>query len=232
MLRNDATIVRGGPVELVRHVVTARNVRVRVATERLSDDLSTGLAGTGNSVVVGEVGPDEPQTATFEFQLNDSIRPGTYEIPFEVTYEYTPLIRYGGDETEWIDRDQREIVTVPLVVRPQVRLDVEGVDQTDLVPGSVGTYTFQVRNTGTETASEVGLRIAVDNTSVFVGGRGVEGSTTSVFIERLRPGDSQTITVTAGAYPETTNGTYLVSVTPRYQTASGRTSLPTNNASV
>lgn len=226
-LANDGTLIQGGPARFEDRVTAARSVRVEVARDRLQNPLARGLQVEAGPVLLGELPGATARTVDLPVTVGRSLPPGTYDLPLRVTYEYTSLVRYGN-VPEYSDAERTLVLRVPIVIERRPRLELIDTRNTSVAPGHTGRYTFTVANTGTDPATDIGLRLRTDDVAVHLGGKASAGATTDIFVGDLAPGASRTVTVTLGAYESTAPGRYLLEVTPVYRTPNGfdRTGLP------
>ncbi|MFC7131846.1 MULTISPECIES: COG1361 S-layer family protein [Salinibaculum] len=215
---NAGTLLRGGPEQFESRVVTARNLRVEVATDRLDPPLTDGLVVRRGASLVGELGRGEAVPVTLSVGVTDGLRPGTYSLPLRLSYQYTAAVRYGDGDPVYTDRTRTRLVTVPVVVTDEPRLVVTPAASPPLSPGQEGTVSFALSNTGTRTASDIGLTVSADPPVHFGDDR---TRRTSVFVPELAPGDSRTLTVPVATDPTATPSTYLLRVSAAYTTAGG-----------
>jgi sialidase-1 len=153
LVANDGDVDRGGPAEFVDRVTTARNVRLSVAEDRLDEDLARAIDVRTGTVLVGSVGREVSGPHEIELDVSESLRPGTYEIPVEVTYDYTSFVEYGpATNPVFGDATRREVVTLEVTVENRPRFAIEATDGT--VPaGETGTLSLSVTNVGGRTAT-------------------------------------------------------------------------------
>jgi hypothetical protein len=217
VLVNDARVVRGGAPREEARVTTAYNVSVRPRTERFPDRLADELAFRTGRVPVGTVPSGVSDPIEFRVAVG-RLPPGTYRVPFEVTYSYTALVE--PNRTAAL-RTRTEVVNASLVVRPAPRLRITTPEEQSLSPGESESVTLAVTNAGTETASEVGLTLSVDNGSVYFGTRLDRRARVGFYVPALEPGETETVAVRMGADDATAPGTYLVSGEATYRDSLG-----------
>jgi hypothetical protein len=221
-ISNAGTLTVGGPDRFEDDVTTARNLRVEIDDERLDRQLRRNLEFQSDTRLVGELGRGEVAEVTFAVGVRDGLAPGTYELPLRVSYDYTSFVRYeDGTNPEYTERSRTGVYRVEVVVPDRPRLEVESNQETPIETGETGQYTFTVTNTGTQTTEALSLVLETDGVSAFFGSQAVSGDQVSVFVGDLEPDESETVSVTMGAYEETSTGTYLVDVTASYRTPGG-----------
>ncbi len=217
VLVNDARVVRGGAPREEARVTTAYNVSVRPRTERFPDRLADELAFRTGRVPVGTVPSGVSDPVEFRVAVGQ-LAPGTYRIPFEVTYSYAATAE--GNQTATL-RTRTDVLNASLVVRPTPRLRIETPGDQSLAPGESEEVAFAVTNAGTETATEVGLTLSADNGSVYLGTRLDRRARVGFYFSALEPGETERVTVPMGADDATPPGTYLVSGTATYRDSLG-----------
>lgn len=220
-LANAGGLTRGGPERFEERVQTARNVRVAVATDRLAPALAEALEVRSGGALLGRLGPAAVTDVVLTVAAASDLPPGEYELPLEVTYEYTSFVRYGTGEPEYNDASRTRLVRVPVTVASAPRLSVSAASETGVTPGETGVLSFTVANVGTESATETALSLTVDGVAVHFGARDRSGTTTRLFLGSLAPGETRTVNVTGGAYPGTQPGVYLVAATATFSDPDG-----------
>lgn len=220
-LANDGTLVRGGPERFEERVTTARSLRVELARDRLERRVANRLTVRGEPVLLGRLARGEARGLELDVDVGSTLSPGTYDLPLRVTYDHDGFVRYGDGEAEYNERSPSTVLVVPLTVESRPRIEVAVAEATAPIrAGSLTTYAFTVTNTGTEPATDVGVRIDLDAPLYVESPAGVR-ERTSVFFDRLEPGASQTVAITVGADSAATANTYLAEVTAYYRTPEG-----------
>jgi hypothetical protein len=164
-------------------------------------------------VLVGDIGPGDKVPLTIQGTVDDEAFPGTRTILLNLSYRYVYAIPMTGAEYTTIQPLYREMsLTIPvgITIRSEVRPALLHVVQENLVPGTQGYLTGEVKNVGHATGSEVVFTVVpFDNVTFQV----VEGST---YIGRFEPGETAPVRVriavkdhtAAGVYPAVLQGTY------------------------
>jgi len=220
-LANDGTLVRGGPERFEDRVTTARSLRVELARDLLDRQLANRLTVGGEPVLLGRLARGEAQSVEFAVDVGSTLSPDTYDLPLRVTFAHDGFVRYGDGDPVYNERSRSTVLRVPLVVADRPRIEVAVADATDPVrAGSLGNYTFTVTNTGTEAATDVGLTMDLD-APLYVESPAGTSEETAVFVGRLEPGETRSMTVAAGADSAATATTYLAELTAYYRTPEG-----------
>lgn len=220
-LANDGTLIRGGPERFEDRVTTARSLSVELARDLLDDRLANRLTVRGEPVLLGQLARGEARSLELALDVRSTLAPGTYQLPLRVEFEHEGFVRYGGGDPVYNERSRSTFLRVPLVVEDRPRLAVAVADRTDPIqPGTVDTYTFTVTNTGTEAATDVGLRVEFDAPLYVESPAGISEEA-SVFLERLEPGATQSVTIAVGVDSAATANDYLAELTAYYRTPEG-----------
>jgi len=219
---NDGDLDRGGPAEYEQRVTTARNVRLEIDEDRMNRTLRRGVEVRTGEVFAGSVPEGASGPFGFTLDVSESLSPGTYEIPVEMTYDYTNFVRYGPSaQPEYGDGTRTQTGFVTIVVEDTPEFSVAAENLTRVTAGDATTYRLNVTNTGTQPATDVRVGLSAANSSLFFGGADAPQQRTSVFFERMEPGESRTFGVTVGAAGTTAPGTYLADAVVSYEDPSG-----------
>jgi sialidase-1 len=219
---NEGQLTRGGPGRFEEEVKTARDVRISVLTEELSDELADSVDVLSNTIPAGNLPEGVSGPFPLRLEVNESIEPGTYELPIELRYQYTSVVEYRGtDEPVYRTFSRTQEVDLTLVVRDQARFEIT-TDSRTVAAGETTVTQFTVTNVGTEAAEAAQLRLAA-NGSVFFGGSETASPTTRASLSTLRPDESRTVAVRVGAPTDLPPGGYPVAATVSYRTPAGVT---------
>jgi hypothetical protein len=221
---NDGRLNRGGPAALEQRVKTARGVTVTVLDDRIDGPIEL----TSGSVTLGSMPDGAVATAPFRLETNESLAPGTYEIPVEISYSYTSSADYsetrtapGYTDVSYADSFRRVTRTVELVVEREPRFEVIPRDSDPVVAGDTGTLRFALENVGSETARKATVTLSAGSSDVFFGQPSQPRGTQSVFVRELQPGETHPVAVTVGASSSLSPGSYPVAVDVSYETPDG-----------
>jgi hypothetical protein len=164
-------------------------------------------------VLVGDIRPGDKVPLTLQGTVDEEALPGTRPILLDLTYRYVYAIPMTGAEYTTIQPLYREMsLTLPvgITIKSEVRPALLHVAQENLIPGTQGYLTGEVKNVGHATGSEVVFTVVpFDNVTFQV----VQGST---YIGRFEPGETAPLRVriavkdhtAAGGYPAVLQGTY------------------------
>lgn len=221
-LSNSGVITQGGPEPYEERVQTARNVRLEIATDRLSDRLGEAIQVESGPVLAGTVPPGTAGPYAFRLELDQSLSPGTYEIPIRITYDYTRFVEYrGADPPRYADSTRTTVTTVTVIVESRSRFEVSAESGQSITAGDIGSYRITITNTGTQTATDAVITLQSSNASLFFGGPNVSRSVRTIFVPQLRPGESYTTAIRIGALRTTTPGVYPILASVAYETPNG-----------
>jgi len=220
-LANDGTLVRGGPERFEERVTTARSLHVELARDLLDRQVANRVTVGGEPVLLGRLARGEAQSVELAVDVGATLSPGTYDLPLRVTFTHDGFVRYGDGDPVYNERSRSTVLRVPLVVADRPRIEVTVADATDPVrAGSLGNYTFTVTNTGSEAATDVGLTMDLD-APLYVESPAGTSEETAVFVGRLEPGATRSVTVSVGADSGAAATTYLAELTAYYRTPEG-----------
>ena len=223
---NSGDVDLGGPTEFEARVTTARNVRFRVATERLieNESLADGVEIRRGSAIAGNVPPGVSGPYPIALAVAERLPPGTYTLPIEVTYDYTNLVSFSPfDSPVYTDRTRTEIREVAFTVPADPRFRVQTPPGQRIVPGDYATYRIALTNVGAEPARNLGVSLTTDNSSLFFGPPYERAGRIDLYVPRLAPGETRVLTVTVGASEFAAPGSYLVEGRVTYDDSLGVT---------
>lgn len=221
---NDGSLNRGGPAALEQRIQTARSVSVTV----LDDQITAPIEVKSGTVTLGSLPDGAVATAPFRLETGESLQPGTYEIPIEVTYSYTRSADYtesrsppGYTDVNYADSFRRTTMTVELVVEREPRFEILPGETDPVVAGDTGTLRFDLQNVGTETARKATVSLSTRSEDVFFGQPSQPRGSQSVYVEELAPGERQSVSVQVGASTSLSPGSYPIAVDVAYETPDG-----------
>jgi hypothetical protein len=224
---NDPDLRQTGPERYETRVTTARAVTLDI------DDGDVPFEVIPESVTVGEVPPGKTTVPPVTVTVPESAPPGTYELPVAVTYSYTRLVSYDGDDVDYANgrRTVTDEVTVRVDSRP--RFAVTGTQST-LQVGDTGSVTVTLENVGTERARDarVSLVSTSANARVTDGSTGTDESTnrgeTAVYVGEWDPGEERSATYTVAVDGDVAVESLALRASVAYEDTDGvtRTSRP------
>lgn len=195
---------------LNERVTTARAVEVSVRDEGpISVRTGTHL--------VGSIPDGTAATLPFAISVDADARPGTYEVPVEISYTYTSQV------SEEIGAAQRntETVTRTLTVRVESAPVFRVVDtDADLRAGESGPVSVTVENVGRTAATDAQFTLRSPDPALSPG----EGATR--FADRWAPGERRTLSYTVAATDAVRPAPYTLELAPSYRDDAGRVVTP------
>ena len=191
--------------EVDDQVKTARSVKVTM------DGTDTPFSVASGTHLLGSIAHGQPVTDQFAVTVPRDIDAGTYQIPISLTYEY--------------DDDERETTTVYATVRVEDRatFTFESVSS-DVTLGETGTVILEIRNDGTQNASDANVQLQSQTENVVFG----SSASTASYVGDWAANETKSVTVTATAPESADVGEYGVTATVTYDDEDGieRTSRP------
>lgn len=164
-------------------------------------------------VLAGDIRPGEKVPLTLQGTVDTDALPGNRTILLDLTYRYVYGIPMTGAEYTTIQplyREMSQTIPIGITIKPEVRPALLHVEQENLLPGTQGYLTCEVKNVGNATGSEVVFTVVPSDNVTF---QLVEGST---YIGRFEPGMTAPVRVriavkdhtAAGSYPAVLQGSY------------------------
>ena len=175
---------------------------------------------------IGSVPQEQTTTESFDVTVDGDATPGTYELPVEFTYTYTPEVD-GDEEADEVTETTTE--TVEIEIDESSRFEIESATS-DANVGDSGDSTLDITNTGPDDASE-----AVVTLSAPDGTLDIPSQSTDIYIGDWDAGETQAIDFTTELSDDALAQEYTIEATVDYVDESGndqtspalRTGLPT-----
>ncbi len=151
----------------------AQNVKVKLLlpsgfkpTFSYSDEDAIGILEKGKS-----------KTSNFYVDIDENVTEGEYKAKLEITYR---------DENDEENQYRTKTLDLNIPIKPAPHLAIESVayNPEKIMPGSNADLLVRVKNTGTEKADSVSLRVFKDSAQPF------KFSEKSDFIGKLEPGET------------------------------------------
>jgi len=169
-----------------QRATTARGLTI----EPLNDGPITARSG---EVAVGNVQDGTANPVGVQLTVDEDADPGTYEVPVQVRYKYTPFVGERGpnEGAQYSQRDESVSVrrTVEVVVDEEA--DIEIRDVSAPAPGDTGAVELELTNAGEAAANDavVGLESLTEDLQL-----GTSGSS-EAYVDRWEPGENRTVTL-------------------------------------
>ena len=221
---NNGELLDGGRVEFENEVKTAKSVQISIDEDAIDApiEINTGTQSLGRLV------DGDQRTVGFDLEIG-AAQPGTYEIPVEVTYQHPRVIAFGQfEDTDRQNREQTVSETIEIRIEDRPEFELRATEQTTVVAGDTRQVSYELVNTGTQTARDATVRLETQTPGIFFGKQTSQSTTTSVFVSELSAGDSHAFRLQMGAGPDVAGGTYTVAAGVEYENQNGvaRTSDP------
>ena len=168
--------------------------------------------------VAGDIGSWDQVPVTLRGTVHQNASPGIYVIPLDVTYQYVYAIPMIGSDFGSVDMLYREKVqTLPVTFRVQseVRPAIIHEGAMNLVPGTQGYLTADVKNIGYATGSEMTFFIIPYDNATF------QMVDQSVYLGRFGPGDVAPVRARIAVKEHTGAGSYPAVLVGQYRDADG-----------
>ena len=186
VLVNSGTVKSGSTNDkLTNEVTTARGLTVSMNTGGAPITVQTNKQAVGTF-------PEGTTEVPFDISVDEDAKPGKYQIPVRLEYEYTNFI----SETDGA-RDESSVsrtIDVTLKVSEQATFDVVDVESNARVD-STGAVAVTVENTGKEAASDASVTLTSRSQDITVGG----AEAGSRFVESWDAGEQRTFRYRVGA---------------------------------
>lgn len=182
-LTNRGAIDQGGPSRYEDRVTTARGVILEAKTGSTPIEVNTGSVGVGN-VPTGTT-PVDPISVS----VSENADPGLYQVPIDISYEYTRLVEYDSFGAEYVDSSRTRTKYVTVRVRDDARFRVVNITS-DAQIGDSGTLLVELQNTGENTATRADVELVAPTGALTFSG----GTSSTARIDELAPSETATVT--------------------------------------
>jgi len=238
VLVNNGNVTNGSTAnpQLEQQVTTARAVSVRLRAPDTGERESTGefVVRDGEIVPVTtpgdgtiSVSTSEQPLATlpdgtsarlpFQVTVDRDAEPGRYDLPLNVSYNYTQSVDPQTGEENRTSVDKTYNVT--LVVEETAQFSVVDVDSNARV-GATGTVEVTMRNTGSEAARNATVTLNSRNSDMTFG----QAASSSRFVGGTwESGENRTVSYRVRAAPSASQQQYAFDASVTYDDANGVT---------
>jgi len=182
-LTNRGVIDQGGPSRYEDRVTTARGVIVEARAGSTPIEVNTGSIGVGN-VPTGTTSVD-PMSVS----VSENADPGLYQVPIDISYEYTRLVEFDSFGAEYVDSSRSRTKYVTIRVRDDARFRVVNITS-DAQIGDSGTLSVELQNTGENTATRADVELVAPTGALTFSG----GTSSTARIDELAPSETATVT--------------------------------------
>ena len=201
-LQNNGEVETGTQTDVV---TTARGVTVDVRD-------SGPFEVTTGTLPLGSIRDGSIATANIGIEVPEDVEPGEYDLTLNVRYSHTQYISTSNDLLN--DRTRLQQLDVTVIVTDEPRFDITTVSS-DVSPGTSGTTTLEIANTGQSAATNVRASITGRN------GITVGDGAADVSLGDLDAGDTTRVQVETSVSDRTEPANLPISATFEYQTPAG-----------
>ncbi|PSQ23937.1 sialidase [Halobacteriales archaeon QS_9_67_15] len=204
---NDGNVTSGSVSnpQLEQEVTTARALRVSI-----DDDHDVPLTVKTNEQAVGRLPDGSSAPVQLHIDVDRDAQPGTYELPVNVTYNYTQSV--DPETSEYNRTTETRNFTVDLTVEESAQFRVRNVESTARV-GATGTVDVTLENTGTAPAYNASVALDSQNADLTFG----QATTSSRFVGGTwEPGERRTVSYRVGASQSASEQRYAFAATVSY----------------
>ncbi|MEF8913185.1 COG1361 S-layer family protein [Natronomonas sp.] len=177
-----------GNAQAEQRVTTARGLTL---TPRDSGPITVHT----NTQAVGNVPDGEAIPARFEITVDEDADPGTYRIPIDVGYKYSPFVSERASHSQRNEVRSRT-KNVRVVVDEEDNFEITGVEST-AESGSDGWVAVTFEHTGDRTVDDTTVEFQSRSSGLRFGG----SDRTTAYLGTVEPGDRRTVRV-EGAFSE------------------------------
>ncbi|MCF2206318.1 COG1361 S-layer family protein [Halobacterium salinarum] len=216
---NSGTLIQGGQDQYEREVQTAEALKLDIATEKLDANI-TPKSGT---YTISSLPSGQGTDVKFQLEVGD-VEPGTYRIPIDVAYEHTRSVSYGRfQEASRTKTEEESTQYVDITIEDQPQFSIVSQGENEIYGGDTGQLSLDVKNTGTETATDASVQLSSQSPTLYFGQMTSPQPKTSVYIPALDPGETANISAKVGAESNADAGDYPINAVVAYTNSNGVT---------
>lgn len=171
-------------------------------------------------VMAGDIGSWDQVPVTVQGVVQQDAPPGIAVILFDVTYNYVYAIPMTGEDyTTFTPLYHEKVQTLPVSIRIQedVRPAIIQEKSENLVPGTQGYLTADIKNIGYATGNEVMFNIVPEDNITF------QVVDEGIYLGRFGPGDTAPVRARIAIKDHTGSGSYPATLEGQYRDANGVT---------
>ncbi|WP_436909354.1 COG1361 S-layer family protein [Halosimplex marinum] len=209
VLLNDGNVTNGSLSNpaLEQQVTTARAIRVSVGEHDAPLTVNT------NERAIARLPDGSSAPAEFRIDIDRSAQPGTYELPINVSYNYTQSV--NPQTSEYNRTSTTRNFTVNVTVEEAAQFRVTDVASTARV-GATGTVDVTLRNTGTAVARNASVALTSQNADMTFG---ASASSSRYVGGAWAPGETRTVSYRVSAAQSASQQQYAFGATVNYEDA-------------
>ncbi|MCX6693298.1 MAG: S-layer protein [Methanomicrobiales archaeon] len=166
--------------------------------------------------MVGDLKGGDHLDVIFKIRVNSDAPSGTYRLPLFISYTYLDHAdQYGQDLIQYYYSSKEVDLELPLVIKPEMMLEVVSSESEDVLVGLEGFSTIILKNTGNEDGSESVVNMAT------VANSPVQPVASSVYIGDFRKGSEVTVKYKIRVSKDAEPLTYPINVSVTYRNRDG-----------
>jgi len=166
--------------------------------------------------MLGDLKGSTTATAVFNIKVRADAPAGTYNLPLTLDYTYMyEADQYGFDTIEYLYKVKTETVSLPITIKPEVKLAVESTETTQLNVGTEGYINITVKNIGHESGKKAVLKISRNGNSPII------PTQSSVYIGDFPEGATVTTQFKASVSSDAQAQTYPLDILVNYENYEG-----------
>ena len=185
--------------------------------------VTVGLdAGTAPLVVksdpqmLGDIKAGSSANAVFTTKINSDAAAGSYTLMVPINYTYLyQAEQYGVDTIQYTYKTTDEIVEIPIIIKPDVSIEVLSAVPEHLNVGTEGYIDMKIKNTGSENGTKAIVKIVRNGNSPIV------PTDSSVYIGDFASGSIADARYKVSVAGDAERQTYPVDVVVVYQNKEG-----------
>lgn len=213
----EVSVVNRGELESGSNIGNAQAER-RVTTARgltLKPQDNGPITVNTRTQAVGNVPDGEAIPARFEITVDDDADPGTYTIPVEVSYKYSPFVSERASHSQR-NEVRTETKNIQIVVDEEGHFEVTSVESA-AGPGSDGWVEVTLDHTGDRTLDDATVEFQSRSSGLRFGAT----DRTAAYLGTVEPGDRRTVRVEGSFAEDVRMREYPVNLTMNYDERGG-----------
>jgi hypothetical protein len=174
------------------------------------------LAVKSDPQMLGDIKAGSSANAIFTTKFNSDAAAGSYMliVPINYTYLYQ-ADQYGVDTIQYTYKTTDEIIEIPIIIKPEVSIDVLSAVPEHLNVGTEGYIDMKIKNTGSENGTKAIVKILRNGNSPIV------PTDSSVYIGDFASGSITDARYKVSVTADAERQTYPVDVVVVYQNNEG-----------
>ena len=151
---NEFKFIQSGIIERDDLPNTAKFLTVSI------DQGTAPVVIKSDAQMLGDLKGSSIASAVFTTKIQPDAGSGTYYLPLTLKYSYlAEAEQYGTDTIQYYYREKNETVSLPITIRPEVKIAVLSQTAEHLNAGTEGYITLEVKNIGHENGKNAILKI-------------------------------------------------------------------------